>query len=42
MRFEHNYLITDQGAEQLSHHLIGLTREIGLAQASERSRSAEL
>lgn len=24
MRFEHNYLVTDTGAEQLSHHHIGL------------------
>jgi Xaa-Pro aminopeptidase len=26
MRFEHNYLITDLGSEQLSNHQIGLTR----------------
>lgn len=26
MRFEHNYLITETGSEQLSHHVIGLTR----------------
>ncbi len=26
MRFEHNYLITELGSEQLSHHQIGLTR----------------
>lgn len=26
MRFEHNYLITETGSEQLSHHHIGLTR----------------
>lgn len=25
MRFEHNYLITEDGSEQLSHHHIGLT-----------------
>ena len=24
MRFEHNYLITEDGAEQLSHHHLGL------------------
>lgn len=42
MRFEHNYLITDQGAEQLSHHLIGLTREIGQVTANVKPKSAEL
>lgn len=26
MRFEHNYLITESGSEQLSHHHIGLTK----------------
>jgi Xaa-Pro aminopeptidase len=26
MRFEHNYLITDDGSTQLSHHQLGLTR----------------
>ena len=26
MRFEHNYLITERGSEQLSHHQLGLTR----------------
>ena len=26
MRFEHNYLITDDGAERLSHHHLGLQR----------------
>ncbi len=26
MRFEHNYLITELGSEQLSHHQLGLTR----------------
>jgi len=26
MRFEHNYLITETGSEQLSHHVIGLTQ----------------
>ncbi len=26
MRFEHNYLITETGSEQLSHHRLGLTR----------------